>query len=223
VKVEVLPAARWAEDVAGRIAGALPQQGAVVITGGDAVRPVYERLAKDPAPWQQLDIYFSDERVVAPEDPASNYGMARRLLLDDVGPRSVHRMRGEDPPEDAAASYAREVSDPVRGGFGLTILGLGPDAHIAALFPGSEGLGGTDRLCIAVDRPDGRGGITLTGPSLLATRRILLPVRGADKASAVARMVAGDEPPDECPARILAAHADVTLLLDEPAASDLIE
>jgi 6-phosphogluconolactonase len=221
LNVEVFDADRWAEEVAARVVDALPAEGAVVVTGGDTIRAVYERLAEHPEAWADLDVYFSDERCVPPTHEASNYGMVERLLFSHATPRSVHRMRGEDPPLEAAAAYHDVAASAVSAGFALTVLGLGPDGHIAALFPDSAGIGELDHLCIAVSRPDGLQGLTLTPPALLSTARILMLVAGADKADAVRRTLESDEPPELCPARMLTGHPDVTLLLDEPAARHL--
>jgi 6-phosphogluconolactonase len=221
LKVEVFEPDRWADEVSARVVDALPAEGPVVVTGGDTIRDVYERLAGSPEPWLDLDVYFSDERCVPPSDEASNYGMVERLLLSHVTPRSVHRMRGEDPPPEAAAAYHRVAATAVSNGFALSVVGLGPDAHIAALFPGSAEIGELDHLCVAVARPDGLVGLTLTSPALLSTARVLMPVAGDDKADAVRRTLMSDESPEQCPARMFAGHPDVTLLLDEPAASRL--
>jgi 6-phosphogluconolactonase/glucosamine-6-phosphate isomerase/deaminase len=88
------------------------------------------------------------------------------------------------------------------------------------MFPGSPALAAQE-FCLAVDRPDGMTGLTLTPPVVTRGREILLPVSGSGKAKSVRRVVAGDENPDTCPARVLAGHPNVTFLLDEDAASSL--
>ena len=98
---------------------------------------------------------------------------------------------------------------------------MGADAHVGAMFPGSPALEESERFCRAVDRPDGMQGLTLTPPALLNANKVLLLVTGAAKAETVARVVTGNEPAIECPARILAPHPDVTFLLDDAAASRL--
>ncbi len=220
--VEVFPDASYATDVAGVISGRLPERGPLVLTGGTTAAKIYSHLAEAAPPHiSDLDVLFSDERSVPPDHQESNFKMASELLL---GPRSitkVHRMRGEDPPPEAAAAYERAISPLVEHGLGLVLLGMGADAHVGAMFPGSPALGHTEQLCAAVDRPDGMQGLTLTPPAMLSGRTILLLVTGAAKAATVNRVINGDEPIERCPARLLADHPDVTFLLDEAAASAL--
>jgi 6-phosphogluconolactonase len=217
--VEIFDPDDYGAETASRIGAALPDDGAVVITGGGTAADIYPILRRIAPDWSRLDVYFSDERCVPPGDHRSNFAMARRLLLDEVGPHTVHRMRGEDPPEEAAALYGLDVEPVVAGeGFGLVLLGMGADAHIGALFPRSPALEATT-FCAAVDRPDGLQGLTLTPTAFTSSREVLLIVTGAVKAETVRRVVRGDEPPDTCPARLLADHPNVTFLLDEPAAS----
>jgi 6-phosphogluconolactonase len=219
--VEVLGPHGFAEAAAARIAVALPGEGSVVLTGGTTAEPVYAALATSDAGWGSLDVYFSDERCVPPDDGASNYGMVKRVLLDAVGGPAAHRMRGEIDPQDAARHYDSEVRGAARAGFDLVLLGMGADCHIAGMFPGSPALEEPYRLCVAVRRPDGVEGLTLTPPALAAAKRILLLAAGGAKAEAVRRAVRGTEAPEACPARVLSRHRDVTFLLDESAGARL--
>ncbi len=198
------------------VAELLPAAGSVVITGGGSAEAVYPELARARPDWSQLDVFFSDERCVPPNDPASNYGMAKRTLLDAVGPHAVRRMKGEIDPQEAAAIYDELVGDP----FDLVILGLGDDAHVAGLFPGSPGLLEA-ASCVAVDRPDGMQGLSLTPPALLSGRRIVFVVSGESKAEAVRRALAATEDVMECPAAMFREHGSVTFLLDRAAAAQL--
>ncbi|HEX2294210.1 MAG TPA: 6-phosphogluconolactonase [Actinomycetota bacterium] len=208
--------ADFARDAARELAGILPSSGSVVLTGGGTAESVYPELARARPDWSGLDVFFSDERCVPPDDPASNYGMANRTLLSAVGPRTVHRMQGEIDPHEAAAIYDELVVDP----FDAVILGLGDDAHVAGLFPGSPGLLEA-ASCVVVDRPDGMQGLSLTPSALLSGRRIVFVVSGASKAEAVRRAVAADEDVMDCPAAMFRDHGSVTFLLDEAAASKL--
>lgn len=214
--VEVFPAAALAAAAAGVIDGMLPRDGSVVITGGGTAEVVYPELARAGGDWSGVDVFFSDERCVPPDDPASNYGMAKRTLLDVVAPRTVHRMEGEIDPQEAAALYDELVVD----AFDLVVLGLGEDAHVAGLFPGSPGLLEA-ASCVAVDRPDGMQGLSLTPPALLSGEFVIFVVAGAAKAEAVRRALAAEEDVMACPATLFRDHGSVTFLLDEASAAAL--
>jgi 6-phosphogluconolactonase len=219
-RVETLPNERFAHHAAARITQTLPGARSVVLTGGTTAEKIYYPLAEADAGWSNVDVFFSDERCVPPDDDRSNFGMASRILLDEVSPRAVHRMRGEDDPPRAAQAYADEVAPFVSTGFDLVLLGMGGDCHICAMFPGSPALT-SDDLCLPVDRPDGMTGLTLTPPAIVPGREILLLVSGKDKADAVKRAVEGNEEASTCPVRLLAGHPNATFLVDEDAASSL--
>ena len=218
IEVDVWPPEDYARSAARRIAMRLPELGAVVITGGTTAEKVYQSMVEEGTDWSGVDVLFSDERSVPPDHDASNYRMASATLLSSTRPRAVHRMRGEDPPDDAARAYAAEIRPLVAEGIDLAVLGMGEDCHICALFPESPALAETKELCAAVDRPDGMKGITLTPPALRACKRALVIATGEAKAEAVRRAVEGAESPSDCPARVL-ADLDTTFLLDEPAAA----
>ena len=189
-----------------------------MITGGGTARRIYTELSRfEGIP--NLEIAFSDERCVPPDHDASNYGMARRTLLDPLGLTNIHRMYGEDDPAEAAAKYEDDVRDLIESGFDLVLLGLGNDAHIAALFPGGNAVLEESRLCVPVARPDGMRGITLTLPALLSGKEIIVAADGDAKADAVRRALRGDEAPEEAPVRGLANVERLTFVLDEAAAS----
>ncbi|HET7481901.1 MAG TPA: 6-phosphogluconolactonase [Actinomycetota bacterium] len=220
-RTEVFPDADLNEAAADRLASELAEATSFVVTGGTTAERVYAALATRGVRWGEKEILFSDERCVPPTDPASNFGMVDRLLFATDKPRTLHRMKGEDDPESAASDYGTEIADVVRSGIDLVYLGLGADAHVGAMFPGSRALDATSELCAAVDRPDGMRGLTLTPPAMLSGRKVLLVAAGRGKAEAVRRIVAGNERPSSCPARLLEGHPDVTFLLDEAAASRL--
>ncbi|MFN2587436.1 MAG: 6-phosphogluconolactonase [Actinomycetota bacterium] len=215
-RTEVFPADEFARLAAGAVAALLPSSGNVVVTGGGTAEAVYPELARAAPDWSGIGVFFSDERCVPPDDPRSNFGMASRTLLDSVGPRAVHRMQGEIDPADAAAIYDREVVD----AFDLVVLGLGDDAHVAGLFPGSPALVEA-ASCAVVDRPDGLQGLSLTPPALLSGTAIVFLVAGSPKTGAVARAIDGSEDVMRCPAAMFREHDGVLWLLDEGAAANL--
>jgi 6-phosphogluconolactonase len=99
-------AERVATLIAGNLATAISLRGraSVALAGGSSPREAYRRLARRDIEWSAVHVYFGDERCVGPDDPASNYRMAREALLDHV-PAQVHRIEGELGPVVAAARY----------------------------------------------------------------------------------------------------------------------
>jgi 6-phosphogluconolactonase len=158
---------------------------------------------------------------VPPDDERSNFALAKRTLLDGVRSGSVHRIHGELGRENGAARYEEELGGLER--FDLVLLGLGPDGHVASLFPDEPTLDETDRRCVGaearlepyVDR------ITLTLSALCDARTVLFLVTGDDKADAVKRAFA-DEPSRSTPGSLVRATGGETLaVLDAAAAAKL--
>jgi 6-phosphogluconolactonase len=209
-----------------RIAAVAGAGGHVALTGGSTPRTAYERAAVMDVDWSAATLWFGDERCVAPNDPRSNYGMAKSALLDRLsGPQPiVHRMEGERGPHEAAESYEQALRHALgdRPRLDLVLLGLGPDAHCASLFPNDPALGEASRLAVGVDVPGMDPyvpRVTLTLPVLNAARAVIFLVTGADKAGAVARAFRG-EPDPAAPASLVApADGTLTLLLDADAAA----
>jgi len=174
----------------------------VALAGGSTPEPAYALLAEPPRArdidWARVDVFWGDERSVPPDHPDSNYRMARRVLLDHVPvpEENVHRIRGELPPEDAAAAYRLELQEHlgVDGRFDLILLGMGPDGHTASLFPGTDAIQEQERSVVAVyvEKLDAWR-VTLTLPVINAARHVIFLVSGEEKAHALARVHA-DEP-----------------------------
>ena len=209
---------------------------AVALSGGETPRALYKLLARQQfsqkIPWRRVLLYWGDERCVPPDDPASNYGMARDAFIKHVPvvPANVHRMRGEDPPEAAALAYDAELRElaarerpqvdvPV---FDVVLLGLGADGHTASLFPHADALAVEDRFAVATQAPDGSPRLTLTPPAVNAARHVWFLVSGAAKAGMVAEVLEGLRVPNAVPAQGIApAHGTLTWFLDEAAAAEL--
>ena len=192
-----------------------------MLTGGSTPQRAYELAAALERDWSGVELWWSDERCVPPDDEKSNYAMAKRALLDHVSVGAAHRMRGELGKEDGAASYDQELGSLDR--FDLVLLGLGPDGHVASLFPEQPTLDVTERRAIGaeaklepfVDR------ITLTLPVLRRTRELVFLVTGESKADAARRAFA-DEPSRGTPGSLVrAAHGPTTAVLDVSAAAQL--
>jgi 6-phosphogluconolactonase len=211
-----------AKQVAELLAEAARAGSEIALTGGSTPGRAYELAAALEPDWSGAGLWWGDERCVPPDDDRSNFGLAQRTLLHrlETQPARVHRIRGEDEPALAADSYDQELRGTT---LDLLLLGLGPDGHVASLFPNSPGLAETERLVIhaeakldpLVER------VTLTLPPLRSARRIVFLVTGEQKAEAVAAVLAG--PPDPAaPGSLIRAESGETLaILDQKAASRL--
>jgi 6-phosphogluconolactonase len=215
------------DDAARLLADAAERGGHLVITGGSTPKAAYHRAAELGADWSRADVWFSDERCVGPDHDQSNFRMVRESLLSQVEPRAVHRMQGELGPEDGASEYDKEVmavfgADAVPQ-FDLILLGLGPDAHCASLFPNNPELGIKDRNVVGVERPGMAPlvpRVTLTLPVLNAGKRVVFLVSGEEKAEAVARAFSGRQTP-EAPSSLVQPNGEFALLCDAAAAAQL--
>jgi 6-phosphogluconolactonase len=179
---------------------------ALALSGGATPRPVYERLADEPfrsrLPWESVQVFFGDERAVAPSDTASNYAMAMAALLGRVPiPRAaVHRMEAERTDRDAAArDYERLLPTQLD----LLLLGMGADGHTASLFPGSPALDERSRRVQPVHGPaPPKERLTITPPVIAGARRVAVLVAGSDKAATVSRALGGPRRPRELPVQL---------------------
>jgi len=190
-----------AETFATTSADAVDSRGvfSVALSGGSTPAGLFTLLATDPGlrrrvPWDSAQIFWSDERHVAPDSPDSNYRMAHETLLSRVPLRSeqVHRVQAEDPDASAAAErYEDEIRSVIDRGarvprLDLALLGVGADGHTASLFPGSAALGEDRRLVVSnwVEAFETHR-ITMTLPMLNAARLVMFLVAGVGKAQAV--------------------------------------
>jgi 6-phosphogluconolactonase len=210
------------DDPAAEAAALLARaSGHVCITGGSTPRKAYERVAAERPDWSGVDVWFTDERCVPPDNEHSNFRMASEALLSRVSGATVHRMKGELGYEQGAADYERKLNEAGRPAFELILLGLGPDAHTCSLFPSDDALGERDRPVVGVKTPGMAplvSRITLTLPTVNASRHIVFLVTGEDKADAVAVAFAG-RPDPRVPAALV--EGNITVLLDEAAARRL--
>ena len=198
-----------------------------MLTGGSTPRAAYKRAAELGADWTHAEVWFSDERCVPPDHEHSNYAMAEAALLSKIKAQDVHRMRGELGPAEGAAEYEREMASIFGAGvvpeLDLILLGVGPDVHLASLFPNNRELGIRDRTVAGVDQPGMAPlvpRITLTLPVLDAGKQVVFLVSGAEKAEAVARAFTGPPSPD-APASLLKPQGEFVLLCDAAAAKYL--
>ena len=218
-----------ARDFAAKAEAAIAERGSftVALAGGSTPKATYEILARDYAgelDWSKVHVFFGDERTVLPDHEDSNYLMAQRTLLSHVPVGSVHRMRGELPPAEAAAAYEQELQeffgpDSVPA-FDLILLGIGEDGHTASLFPETSALDVTDRWVVAnpvLKLETTR--LTLTIPVINAAKAVTFLVAGEGKAEALKQILEGDADPRAYPAKFIRPECgDLTWMVDRAAA-----
>lgn len=167
----------------------------MALAGGQTPVGVYRALqGAEGFPWERAHLYLGDERTVPLDHADSNYRMARESLVDHVPVPAdhVHPMGTTAPPEKAAAAYAellarrlpRDAADRPR--FDLVLLGMGPDGHVASLFPDTDILRRRQRLVAAVyvEKLE-TWRLSLTLPAINAARHVFLLVAGAGKADVI--------------------------------------
>jgi 6-phosphogluconolactonase len=209
----------------------------LVLTGGTVGIATLAEIAASPArdaiDWRNLDIWWGDERFLPSGHPERNETGARQALLDhvDVDPARVHVMRGPDSgmtAEESAEAYADELRRAARPedhgpapSFDVMMLGMGPDGHVASLFPGMPALYET-RPVVAVHGspkpPPTR--ISLTLPVIQGSREVWLIAAGEEKAGAV-RLALSDSGPMQVPAAGARGRQRTLFLLDRAAASKI--
>jgi 6-phosphogluconolactonase len=226
-----------ADEIAALAAAAIAARGEfhLALSGGATPRRWLGELASRPGAvaWGRVHLWWGDERCVPPDHPDSSYRLAREALLDPLGAAAppaaqVHRIHGELEPGGAARAYEDELVAALGAPPALdcALQGLGLDGHTASLFPGSPAAAEARRWVMAnpVRSPLVPGGaavrITLTAPALSAARAVRFVVHGADKAGAVAAIVAGPRDPARYPAQRVAS-ADQVWLVDRAAAAQL--
>jgi len=220
-------AARAAAEIARRLERAHKERGVahLALSGGTTPGRTYELLGDAVSDWDGVHVWFADERCVGPDDEESNYRLVADTLLSriEIASERVHRMEGELGPEDGARRYAQALRADVAPDSGalpvldLVVLGIGPDGHVASLFPGADTLqAGDDAVCLGVHGspkpPPER--ITLSLAMLRAARHCLLLATGASKADAVSAALA--EPSRHVPASLLRRER-LTMIVDDAA------
>jgi 6-phosphogluconolactonase len=233
-RTEILPdpvalstfAAGWIANLIGANQG---KRLRVALTGGSTPRLMYRELAarfRNTIEWKDVEFYWIDERFVPPDDPDSNYRMARETLLSNIPipPANVHPVPTSGDPDAAArayeatlkSAYGFEKLDAARPLFDIVLLGLGGDGHICSLLPGSPVLDEKERWVapVAYGRPEVR--ITLTYPAVQSSRVTAFLVSGAEKAEAVRGARAHDP---SLPGGRLRPEGELVWLLDRAAAN----
>jgi 6-phosphogluconolactonase len=232
-----------ADDLATAVAGALLRRLSVLqtagdvptvgLTGGTIAEKIHREIARIGAQssvdWSRVSFFWGDERFVAPDSDERNAKQAREAFLDVVGadPARVHEIPSKadaSSADEAAAAYADTVRSEGGGAFDVLMLGVGPDGHIASLFPGFPQLDADDEIAVGVTGspkpPPER--VSLTFPALNRSVEVWFVVSGSGKAEAVGRALAA-QPPDvhDLPAAGVRGRSSTIWFLDREAASQV--
>ncbi len=211
----------------------------IVLSGGSTPKSLYALLADDASwrarvPWEKTYFFWGDERHVPPDHPDSNYRMAQEAMLSKVSipAANVHRIKSEyADAEQAARGYEQDLRTffqlPVGQlpRFDLVFLGLGPEAHTASLFPGTQALQERQRLVVAnwVGKFD-TDRITMTAPVLNNAALIIFLVSGEEKSLPLKAVLRGRYEPSQLPAQLIQpSHGRLLWLIDQAAAHLLQE
>lgn len=195
----------------------------VALSGGSTPKKLYKELLDADVDWAKVRFYFGDERNVPADDAQSNFKLANDGLFQPLGIdlQNVYRWKTElGDPETVAADYAGRIGD-VR--FDLILLGMGPDAHTASLFPYTSALKETARSAVEnwVEKLN-IWRFTLTFPAINSARNVVFMVAGKDKAEAMHSVLKGEFRPDEFPSQgVIPIDGDLQWFVDEAAASRL--
>jgi 6-phosphogluconolactonase len=227
---------KWAEKTADLIIEqsnqAVRERGtwSLVLSGGSTPAPAYQMLASryTEIDWVHTFIFWGDERCVPPDDPESNYRMARESLLDrlPIPAQNIFRILAEIPPSSAVQDYQGTIDAhfyAMERRFDTVLLGLGGDGHTASLFPGTPALDEKVNWVTPAKNPhNNTDRITLTFPALNAARSIIFLVTSESKADIVADVIQNPASPPNYPAkRITGSDSAPIWVLDQAAASKL--
>lgn len=204
--------------------------GSLVLSGGETPRRVYQLLGSasfnNRLDWKRIHLFFGDERMVPPDHADSNYGMARRELIEHVSipEENVFRIPGELPPETAAKEYASQLLGLYKKEiprFDCVLLGIGEDGHTASLFPGTNALNEHEKLAVEVFVPRLKSWrVTLTYPVLNNARQIVFIAEGEKKAPIVRKVVNSTTADAEMPATLIRpTSGELHWMLDRRAAA----
>jgi len=213
----------------------------LVLSGGSTPRGLYKLLAQHPyrsqVDWKKTEFFWGDERGVPPDDPASNYRMAKEAMLDKLAVPSerIHRIETERPDLDQVARDYEAKIEEVLGRipgvgrrpphFNLFLLGMGEDGHTASLFPNTPALFEKERWVVAQEVSKApRERITMTPPLINAAHFIIFLAAGPTKAKVLADVLQGPRNAKKWPAQLIRPlTGEVSWFVDRAASASLIQ
>jgi 6-phosphogluconolactonase len=202
----------------------------LAISGGTTPNLLFEALAKkypDSILWQKTHFWWVDERMVAPNDPESNFGTVQKLLFSKIAlpEKNIHRIKGESDPLHEAENYSQKIIEALKivdgwPAFDLILLGVGDDGHTASIFLNQAALLVSDCLCEMAYHPvTNQTRITLTGSVINNAALICFLVTGAGKAERLSEIFSRDENSKQLPAaQIKPVNGELMWYLDKEAA-----
>ena len=205
----------------------------ISLSGGSTPNLLFDYLASShfstAINWQKFHFWWGDERCVAAEDPESNYGQCKQRLFDHITipADNIHRIRGENSPEQEATRYAQEIqlSVPIHDGlpqFDWIILGMGGDGHTASIFPGQTNYEESNLTFVATQPQSGQLRISKTAHLIEHSKRITYLVMGASKADIIYKINTQDNSRDLYPAAHISAKTGITQFYLDPESSTLL-
>jgi 6-phosphogluconolactonase len=238
-RIEVhVDAADLATSVAGELitrledAQARGEEPQIGLTGGSIAEAVHQELGRmgpgSEVDWSRVVVWWGDERFVASDSEDRNARSARTLFIDRLpfDPAKVHEIPSTDAAgsaDEAAAAYSAQLREHGAGSFEVLMLGMGPDGHVASLFPGSPQLDVDDRVAVGVTGspkpPPER--VSLTLDALNRSRCVWFLVNGEGKAGAVAQALAPGTDLHDIPASGVSGEVETIWFLDRGSASQL--
>jgi 6-phosphogluconolactonase len=205
----------------------------ILLSGGNTPTELFKRINKKYAysiDWERIHLWWGDERCVEPDNVNSNFKQAYDFLISHIliPDENIHRIKGENNPEEEALRYAAEINEylNLRGGnpvFDLVLLGLGEDGHTASIFPDELELFEDERVCAVTKHPlSGQKRITITGRVLNNANRVFFMVTGANKAQRISEIMNDDEAAKLLPAYYISpSNGELIWFIDEAAAQKI--
>ncbi|MDV3347621.1 6-phosphogluconolactonase [Leptolyngbyaceae cyanobacterium CCMR0082] len=199
----------------------------IALSGGSTPKPLYQALAQTDLPWEQLYIYWGDERYVPATHADSNAKMTYEAWLNHVAipAENIFTVPTEtDSPNSSADQYQQALATSFDTteipAFDIILLGMGDDGHTASLFPHTEALNETERWVTVGQKAD-QPRITLTAPVINQARHVMFLVAGANKQTALSQVFAPTADSATYPARLVSPTGELRWLLDQDASAGL--
>lgn len=203
----------------------------LLLSGGSTPRLIFEQLTKyydQKVDWHRIRFFWGDERCVPPDDPESNYQMARKSLLNplSIPSSNIFRIKGENDPEAESRRYETVIKEELKDKntvlpFDLVMLGIGEDGHTVSLFPHNLPLFHSQRLFVPSEHPlTGQKRVSATGTLINQAKKAVFLVTGAAKAEIATQIYHRTGNWEKMPASyVKPLNGELYWLFDRPAAS----